>query len=63
MTHHYTARRGIGLSEILTCGDDRDQVIREALRYERHPTIVAQGPGVRCARCGALTEADGTVSF
>ena len=57
MIHHYTARRGIGLSEILACGEDRETVVREALRYERHPTIIEVPPGAICARCG-YREAD-----
>ena len=52
MNRHWTARRGIGLSEILACGDDSQKVVREALRHERHPTLIEVLPGATCARCG-----------
>jgi hypothetical protein len=52
LTRHYTARRGVGLSEIIACGDDQDRVVREALKYERHPIPVEILPGSVCPRCG-----------
>jgi Na+-translocating ferredoxin:NAD+ oxidoreductase RNF subunit RnfB len=50
--HHFTARRGIGLSEILACGDDSREVAIEALKVERHPTLIEVLPGATCGKCG-----------
>ncbi len=51
LTRHYTARRGVGLSEILSCGEDYEAVVREALKYERHPSVIEILPGGICPRC------------
>ncbi len=58
LTRHYTARRGVGLSEILSCGEDYQAVVREALRYERHPTVLEILSGGICPRCGFEQEGE-----
>ena len=52
MTRHWTARRGIGLSEILACGTPYDVVLRAALKVERHPIMIEVLQGATCAACG-----------
>ena len=52
MIRHYTTRRGVGLAEVLSCGDDFEAVVRAALAIERHPVVVEVLPGATCPRCG-----------
>ena len=56
---HWTARRGIGLSEILACGDDYQLVATAALRHERHPQIIEVLPGATCGLCGFTNPPEG----
>jgi Na+-translocating ferredoxin:NAD+ oxidoreductase RNF subunit RnfB len=53
---HFTARRGVGLAEILACGDDPRAVAQEALKVERHPILVEVLPGAVCGKCGFTRE-------